>query len=110
MFHHKKADHVSVGLFKDHEGQPLVTVDGTNAGTVDYLEGMIMSFRLQQKVDADAPDKIRVPFVMQDGILYLDEVKVNSLESLSTVIGNVDISRANIGHLIVEKSNIQPGG
>lgn len=72
MFHHKQADHVSVGVFKDHEGHPLVTVDGINAGTVDYLEDMIRKFRHQQTEAVAASDHMKTPFVIYDGPLYLE--------------------------------------
>ncbi len=48
----------------------------------------------------------RRPFVFQGGVLYLDQVKVNQLDALSAVLGNVDISAANIGSLIVGTSNL----
>lgn len=50
-------------------------------------------------------DKAR-PFVFQSGILYLDQVKVNSLSALSATLGAVDISNAIIGNLIVGTSNL----
>lgn len=49
------------------------------------------------------------PFVFQSGTLYLDQVKVNSLDALSSKLGNVDIGDANIERLIVKSSNIEPG-
>lgn len=52
---------------------------------------------------------IKRPFVFQSGVLYLDEVKVNQLSALSSVLGNVDISNAYIGTLTVGTSNIDPG-
>ncbi|WP_313609328.1 phage tail protein [Rhizobium sp.] len=55
------------------------------------------------------PSSLKRPFVFQDGVLYLDDVRVNSLSALSSVLGNVDISNANIGTLTVGTSNIQPG-
>lgn len=55
------------------------------------------------------PSSLKRPFVFQDGVLYLDDVRVNSLSALSGVLGNVDISSANIGTLTVGTSNIQPG-
>jgi len=97
MFHHKQAAHVSVGVFKDHEGQPLVTVDGINAGTVDYLEEMIRSFRHQQAEALNDPNKLKAPFVISDGVLYLDEVRVNNLSALSAVLRDVHITEAFIG-------------
>ena len=58
---------------------------------------------------SDDDDTIKRPFVFQSGVLYLDEVKVNQLSALSGVLGNVDISNAYIGNLVVGKSNIQEG-
>jgi hypothetical protein len=58
---------------------------------------------------SDDDDTIKRPFVFQSGVLYLDEVKVNQLSALSGVLGNVDISSAYIGNLVVGKSNIQEG-
>ncbi len=55
------------------------------------------------------PSSLKRPFVFQDGVLYLDDVRVNSLSALSGVLGNVDISNANIGTLTVGTSNIDPG-
>lgn len=55
------------------------------------------------------PSSLKRPFVFQSGVLYLDDVRVNSLSALSSVLGNVDISNANIGTLTVGTSNIQPG-
>ncbi|KRA63135.1 hypothetical protein [Rhizobium sp. Root651] len=52
---------------------------------------------------------IKRPFVFQSGVLYLDEVRVNQLSALSGVLGNVDISSAYIGNLIVGTSNIAQG-
>lgn len=92
MFHHKQAEHVSVGVFKDHEGQPLVTVDGINAGTVDYLEEMIRNFRHQQAEVLSDPAPVKVPFAISGGVLFLDKI---------------DISSACIGPLVVGKSNIE---
>lgn len=94
MFHHKQAEHVTVGLFKDHEGQPLVTVDGINAGTVDYLEEMIRNFRRQQAEALSDTAHVKVPFAISGGVLYLDKI---------------DISNACIGPLVVGKSNIATG-
>lgn len=58
---------------------------------------------------SDDDASIKRPFVFQSGVLYLDEVKVNQLSALSGVLGNVDISSAYIGNLVVGKSNIQEG-
>lgn len=45
------------------------------------------------------------PFVFNDGVLYLDEVRINSLTEISRVLGSVDISNANIGRLICDSVN-----
>lgn len=58
---------------------------------------------------SDDDATIKRPFVFQSGVLYLDEVRVNSLSALSGVLGNVDISNAYIGTLTVGTSNIQAG-
>ncbi|QSZ57215.1 phage tail protein [Rhizobium sp. ZX09] len=58
---------------------------------------------------SDDDATIKRPFVFQSGVLYLDEVKVNQLSALSSVLGNVDISNAYIGTLTVGTSNIDPG-
>ena len=58
---------------------------------------------------SDDDATIKRPFVFQSGVLYLDEVRVNQLSALSGVLGNVDISSANIGTLTVGTSNIDPG-
>lgn len=58
---------------------------------------------------SDDEATIKRPFVFQSGVLYLDEVKVNQLSALSSVLGNVDISNANIGTLTVGTSNIDAG-
>jgi Putative phage tail protein len=58
---------------------------------------------------SDDDASIKRPFVFQSGVLYLDEVRVNQLSALSGVLGNVDISNAYIGNLVVGKSNIQEG-
>ncbi len=55
------------------------------------------------------PAALKKPFAFVDGTLYLDEVKVNQLSALSSVLGNVDISSAYIGTLTVGTSNIEPG-
>lgn len=97
IVHHKQAEHVSVGVFKDHEGQPLVTVDDINAGTVDYLEEMIRNFRRQQAEALADPNQVKAPFVVSDGVLYLDEVRVKNLSVITAVLGNVQITEAFIG-------------
>lgn len=48
----------------------------------------------------------RRPFIFSGGVLYLDDVKVNTLASLSATLGNVDISNAIIGNLVVGTSNL----
>lgn len=50
----------------------------------------------------------KAPFVIQDGVLYLNEVKVNSLSALSGVLGNVDITGCCYASpLSVGSSNIE---
>lgn len=68
MFHHKKAEHLSVGVFKDHESQPLITVDGINLGTVDYVEDLIAKFRQQQLEMSRDNEDVPIPSVNFDGI------------------------------------------
>lgn len=97
IFHHKQAEHVSVGVFRDHEGQPLVTVDGINAGTVDYLEDMIRNFRRQQAETISDPNQVKAPFVISDGVLHIDEVRVQNLSAITAVLRNVQITEALIG-------------
>ncbi|XHE14099.1 hypothetical protein PCC82_04940 [Agrobacterium deltaense] len=97
IFHHKQAEHVSVGVFKNDEGQPLVTVDGINAGTVNYLEEMIMNFRRQQAETISDPNQIKAPFVISDGVLHIDEVRVQNLSAITAVLRNVQITEAVIG-------------
>lgn len=48
----------------------------------------------------------RRPFIFTGGVLYLDDVKVNTLSALSATLGAVDISNAVIGNLIVGTSNL----
>jgi ribosomal protein S9 len=48
----------------------------------------------------------RRPFIFSGGVLYLDDVRVTSLSALSATLGNVDISNAIIGNLIVGTSNL----
>jgi len=48
----------------------------------------------------------RRPFVIQGGVLYADELRVNKLVGLSATLGGVDISEAVIGNLIVGTSNL----
>ncbi|MDH1271593.1 ATP-binding protein [Rhizobium pusense] len=55
------------------------------------------------------PSSLKRPFVFQDGVLYLDDVRVNTLAALSGVLGNVNIEDAYIGNLQVGTSNIAPG-
>ncbi|MFX3995867.1 hypothetical protein ACJBYG_11605, partial [Streptococcus suis] len=47
----------------------------------------------------------RRPFIIQGGVLYADELRVNKLVGLSATLGAVDISEAVIGNLIVGTSN-----
>jgi len=55
------------------------------------------------------PSSLKRPFVFQGGVLYLDDVRVNSLSALSGELGNVNIENAIVGNLQVGTSNIQPG-
>lgn len=55
------------------------------------------------------PSSLKRPFVYQGGVLYLDDVRVNSLSALSSVLGNVNIENAIVGNLQVGTSNIQSG-
>jgi len=48
----------------------------------------------------------RRPFIIQGGVLYADELRVNKLVGLSATLGAVDISEAVIGNLIVGTSNL----
>ncbi|MGO4449127.1 phage tail protein [Phyllobacterium sp. TAF24] len=48
----------------------------------------------------------RRPFIIQGGVLFADELRVNKLVSLSASLGAVDISEAVIGNLIVGTSNL----
>jgi hypothetical protein len=91
MFHHKQAEHVTVGLFKDHEGQPLVTVDSINVGTVDYLEEMILKFRQQN------PRPPQVFVFAPENIISRNGKVVRTLSELSEVLGNVEVTSATIG-------------
>lgn len=49
---------------------------------------------------------LRRPFVFQGATLYLDQVKVNKLSALTSELGQVNISEAIIGNLIVGTSNL----
>ncbi len=91
MFHHKQAEHVSVGVFKGHEGQPLVTVDGINAGSVDYLEEMIHKFRQQ------SPRPPQVFVFAPENVISRNGKVVRTLSELSEVLGNVEVTSATIG-------------
>ena len=55
---------------------------------------------------AKAVQPVTKPFVFQDGVLYLTDVRVNELSALTSAIGNVDISNAYIGNLIARDINI----
>lgn len=55
------------------------------------------------------PSSLKRPFVFQGGVLYLDDVRVNTLSALSSVLGNVNIENAIVGNLQVGTSNIQSG-
>jgi hypothetical protein len=52
-----------------------------------------------------------LPFVFDStaGVFKLQNLKVSTLSALSATLGNVDISNANIGNLVVGTSNIQSG-
>ncbi|MBO9108888.1 phage tail protein [Agrobacterium sp. S2/73] len=55
------------------------------------------------------PSSLKRPFVFQGGVLYLDDVRVNSLSALSGELGNVNIENAIVGNLQVGTSNIASG-
>lgn len=48
----------------------------------------------------------KYPLIFQGNVLYLNDVRANNLAAISSVLGNVDISNANIGNLIVNTSNL----
>ncbi|WP_457299176.1 phage tail protein [Phyllobacterium sp. P5_D12] len=48
----------------------------------------------------------RRPFIISGGVLFADELRVNTLSALSATLGAVDISSAVIGSLIVGTSNL----
>ncbi|MHC1549388.1 phage tail protein [Phyllobacterium sp. K27] len=48
----------------------------------------------------------KYPLIFQGSTLYLNDVRANNLEAISSVLGNVDISNAIIGNLIVGTSNL----
>jgi hypothetical protein len=57
---------------------------------------------------AKSAQAAKAPFIIQDGVLYLNEVKVNSLSALSGVLGNVDITGCcYTSPLSVGSSNIE---
>lgn len=60
-------------------------------------------------VASDDGATIKRPFTVQDGVLYANDIRANSLSAFSAVLGNVDISSAYIGTLTVGTSNIDPG-
>jgi hypothetical protein len=60
-------------------------------------------------VASDDGATIKRPFTVQDGVLYANDIRANSLSAFSAVLGNVDISSAYIGTLTVGTSNIEPG-
>ncbi|MEE9984239.1 phage tail protein [Agrobacterium pusense] len=60
-------------------------------------------------VASDDGATIKRPFTVQDGVLYANDIRVNTLAAFSSVLGNVDISNAYIGTLTVGTSNIDPG-
>lgn len=51
----------------------------------------------------------RRPFVMQGGVLYLDDVRVNTLSALSSTLGSVNIENAVVGTLKLGDDNLLPG-
>ncbi|MGQ8632105.1 phage tail protein [Agrobacterium sp. DKPNP3] len=60
-------------------------------------------------VASDDGATIKRPFTVQDGVLYANDIRANTLSAFSSVLGNVDISNAYIGTLTVGTSNIDPG-
>ncbi|EJN04225.1 hypothetical protein [Phyllobacterium sp. YR531] len=48
----------------------------------------------------------KYPLIFQAGVLYLNDVRANMLSAISSTLGNVDISNAIIGNLIVGTSNL----
>ncbi len=52
---------------------------------------------------------IKQPFVVQDGVLYANDIRVNKLSAFTSVLGNVNIEEAYIGNLQVGTSNIASG-
>ncbi|MDH2092568.1 DUF1983 domain-containing protein, partial [Rhizobium pusense] len=60
-------------------------------------------------VASDDGATIKRPFTVQDGVLYANDIRVNTLSAFSAVLGNVDISSAYIGTLTVGTSNIAQG-
>lgn len=59
-------------------------------------------------VAAKSAQAAKAPFVFKDGVLLLDEVKVNSLSVLSAELGNVEITECCcISPLTVGDSNIE---
>lgn len=110
------------GLFRSEQVATAVGAQSTIAIGVAASAGALMSqavmflsalagglseigFLADRIYMVNGSDKAR-PFVFQSGILYLDQVKVNSLAALSATLGAVDISNAIIGNLIVGTSNL----
>lgn len=60
-------------------------------------------------VGSDDGATIKQPFTVTGGVLYANDIRVNSLSAFSAVLGNVDISSAYIGTLTVGTSNIAAG-
>ncbi len=60
-------------------------------------------------VASDDGATIKQPFTVTGGVLYANDIRVNTLSAFSSVLGNVDISSAYIGTLTVGTSNIDPG-
>jgi hypothetical protein len=47
------------------------------------------------------------PFVFQDGVLHLNDVRVNSLSALSASLGSVDISECWISPQVTAKHDVE---
>ncbi len=60
-------------------------------------------------VASDDGSVIKQPFVVQDGVLYANDIRVNKLSAFTSVLGNVNIEEAYIGNLQVGTSNIASG-
>lgn len=93
---------VNDGVYRDAVFLIEVPTDPSQDTSIIMKAGRVV-------IGNDDASILRNPFVFQDNILYLDEVRVNQLSALSGVLGNVDISSAYIGTLTVGTSNIDPG-